>query len=84
MIALITVDNQAVINQQEWERAENRTGWLGTYRSAKDRRIWVPKRTATLGWTLDFAHRGAWWSLLGLLTVPFGLAVLLLLGRLFR
>ena len=78
------MDNQEVINQLEWERAENWTGWLGTYRSAKDTRIWVPKRTAALGWTLNFAHRAAWWSVLGLLTVPFGLVVLLLLGRLFR
>lgn len=78
------MDDQEVINQKEWERLENWTGWLGTYRSAKDSRIVVPKRTVALGWTLNFAHRAAWWSLLGMLTVPFGLVVLVLLWRLFR
>jgi uncharacterized membrane protein len=78
------MDNQERINQQEWERPENWTGWLGTYRSAKDERVLVPKRTAALGWTLNFAHRAAWWFLLGLFTVPIGLVVLVLFRRLFR
>ena len=78
------MDNQELINQQEWERRENWSGWLGTYRSARDTRVWVPKRNPALGSTLNFAHRGAWWSLVGLLTVPLGFVVLFLLWRLFR
>jgi len=54
------MDNHELMNQQEWERPENWTGWLGVYRSPRDTRTWVPKRNPALGWTLNFAHRGAW------------------------
>jgi uncharacterized membrane protein len=37
-----------------------------------------------MGWTLNFAHRGAWWSLLGLCTVPIGLVILMALWWLFH
>ena len=78
------MDHQERLNQQEWERPENWTGWSG-YRSARDTRVWVPKRNdAACGWTLNFAHRAAWWSLLGLFTVPLGLVILSLLVRMFR
>lgn len=70
-------------NRDEWSRSENWTG-LGTYRSRLDTRLWVPKREPGLGSTLNFAHSGAWWSLVGLLSVPIGLVVLFALWSLFR
>jgi len=45
----------------------------------QDTRVWVPRRNPALGWTLNYAHRVAWWSTLGLFTVPIGLVLLLLL-----
>src|SRR6266850_567453 len=57
--AMATQDD---INQLEWERPENWSGRLCVYRSARDTRIWVPKRNPSLGRTLNFA--AAWWSLL--------------------
>lgn len=36
------------------------------------------------GLALNFAHRGAWWSLLGLLTVPLGVVLLFVLLHLLR
>ena len=68
---------QDEINQEEWERPENWTGALCIYRSARDVRIWVPKRNPKLGQTLNFAHAGAWWTLLGLSIVPIALLILL-------
>lgn len=32
----------------------------GIYRCAEDPRLIVPKRRRWAGWTLNFAHRGAW------------------------
>jgi uncharacterized membrane protein len=78
------MDAQELLNQQEWEHPDNWTGPLGIYRSARDTRLWVPKRNPAYGWTLNFAHRAAWWSLLGLFTVPIGFLVLYLLLRLIR
>lgn len=78
------MDAQDLLNQQEWERAENWSGWLGLYRSGHDTRLWVPKRNPARGRTLNFAHRAAWWSLLGLFTVPLGVLVLFVLVWLFR
>ena len=81
------MDAQELLNQQEWERPENWTGWLSTYRSPRDTRLWVPKRNSAYGTTLNFAHRGAWWSLIGLFSVPLGFLIFLILFivvRLFR
>jgi uncharacterized membrane protein len=78
------VNAQDLINQQEWERPENWTGWLGTYRSERDERTWVPKRNPVMGWTLNFAHRNAWWWLLGPLIVPLGLLLFAVLARFTR
>ena len=78
------MDEQDVINQQEWESPENWTGWFGTYRSARDARLWVPKKNPRLGWTLNFAHRGAWWACLAPAWVPLGFALLFLLLYLSR
>lgn len=77
------MDEQERINHDEWSRAAN---WrrLGTYRSAMDTRVFVPRKNVARGWTLNFAHRHAWWSLVGLSIVPFGLALLWLMWALFR
>jgi hypothetical protein len=76
--------DQDAINEQEWLRPENWKGRLGMYSSARDTRIWVPKRRPALGWTVNMAHRGGRLSLLGLLTVPLGLVVLLVLLQFAR
>lgn len=52
----------------------------GIYRCAADPRLIVPKRRRWAGWTLNFAHRGAWLVLLGTLVVVLG-PVLFLLSR---
>ena len=44
--------------------------FICVYSSKADDRIWVPKRNPRMGLTLNFAHAGAWWSLLGLSIVP--------------
>jgi uncharacterized membrane protein len=45
-------------------------GWNGIiYSNPQDPRIWVPKITGP-GYTLNFAHRGAWLWLLAILAVP--------------
>jgi hypothetical protein len=58
--------NQKETNQQEWSSPSN---WRWSfYRSARDSRLWVPKRIPTLGWTLNLAHPRAatWLALFGL------------------
>jgi len=30
------------------------------YYDRDDQRLWVPKRIAALGWTVNFAHPGSW------------------------
>ncbi len=71
--------SQDDVNDREWADERNWTGWLGTYRSTTDSRTWVPKRNPQMGWTLNFAHAGAWWSLLGLSIVPLGVLLLVAL-----
>jgi uncharacterized membrane protein len=45
-------------------------GWNGIiYRNPQDPRLWVPKMTGS-GYTLNFAHRGAWLWMLAILAVP--------------
>ena len=70
---------QQTINDQEWADPNNWRAWLGTYSSKADDRIWVPKRNPNMGVTLNFAHRGAWWSLLGLSIVPLAFILLAVL-----
>ena len=54
----------------------------GIYRCVEDPRLIVPKRRRWAGWTLNFAHRGAWLVLLGSVVVAAGPTVaLVLLGR---
>ena len=78
-----SVVEQERINQQEWEHPENWSRW-SVYRSSRDTRLWVPKSNPRLGWTLNFAHPDAWWSCLGLFTVPLGLLLLFVLWSAFR
>ena len=75
---------QEEIDAQEWSNPENWQGWFGSYRSKRDSRTWVPKQNPDLGWTLNFAHAGAWGSLLGLSMVPLGFVLLFLLLRFTR
>ena len=77
-------DDQARISQAEWERPENWSSWLGLYRSERDTRLFVPRRNPAMGWTLNTAHRAAWWTLLGLLTVPLGFVLLWVLVSIAR
>ncbi|HEX5109388.1 MAG TPA: hypothetical protein VFV95_13115 [Vicinamibacterales bacterium] len=76
--------DQNAINEQEWSNPENWTGWWCIYRSQRDTRIWVPKRNPRMGLTLNFAHRGAYWSLLGLSIVPLSFILLFLLVKFAR
>ena len=78
------MDGQEQINQREWERRENWSGWLCTYRSERDTRLWVPKPNPRLGLTLNFAHPQARLSLLGVSIVPLGLLLLFVLWGIFR
>jgi uncharacterized membrane protein len=71
--------SQESINDREWADPRNWDGWLGSYRSEADSLTWVPKRNPRLGWTLNFAHASAWWSLTGLLIVPLGFLLFLVI-----
>jgi hypothetical protein len=54
----------------------------GIYRCAEDSRLIVPKRRRWAGWTLNFAHRGAWLVFAGSVAVAVGpLLTLLAFGR---
>lgn len=77
------MDDQDAINQQEWERDENWSA-LGIYRSARDSRVWVPKRNPAFGVTVNLAHRAGWFPLLGLSIVPVALILFVVLLRSFR
>ena len=49
-----------VENEEEWRRPENWHGAFETYRAPRDSRVWVPKRSPMMGWTLNAAHPAAW------------------------
>ncbi|MGH7498255.1 MAG: DUF5808 domain-containing protein [Gemmatimonadales bacterium] len=53
----------------------------GIYKCVADPRLIVPKRRRWAGWTLNFAHRGAWLVLLGMVVIAAGPAVGLLVLR---
>jgi uncharacterized membrane protein len=78
------MESQDRLNQEEWERPDNWSGWLGVYRSERDTRPWVPKRNASHGWTPNMAHREGRQFLLAMLIVPGALLLLLALTNLFR
>jgi uncharacterized membrane protein len=70
---------QIETNRDEWNNPQNWTGgWFSLYRSDRDSRLWVPKRNPALGFTLNFARRGAVASFLIMLSA--GLAVAALVG----
>ena len=81
------MDQQNVTNQREWESPGN---WIGgvIYRSSRDSRLLVPKRTekwgpfSQTGWTLNFGNRRSYLVLLGLSSVPIGFVLLFVLHRL--
>jgi uncharacterized membrane protein len=75
--------DQQAIDRHEWETPGN---WnrFGIYRSARDSRVWVPKCDPRFGLTLNFAHRAAWWSLLGVGIVPMGLLLLFVIYQLAK
>lgn len=75
--------DQDTINRQEWQRPENWRGPLGMYRSSRDTRLWVPKRMSWMGWTINMAHSQAWFTLVGLFSVPIGLLLLFVLVQVF-
>lgn len=45
------------------------------YYDPEDKRIWVPKRIAVLGWTLNFAHPGSWFIFAMIVAVIIGMEV---------
>jgi uncharacterized membrane protein len=65
------------INETEWSKPENWSGpkLLGLYASKIDTRLWVPKRTPALGWTINIGHPGGMALLVGILV---GIACLLI------
>jgi uncharacterized membrane protein len=64
------------INDYEWGRLENWSGWFGSYSSARDTRLWVPKRPMTgEGFTLNCGHPGAKTVLIGFCIVPAALVL---------
>ena len=56
---------------------------LGIYSCKEDPRILVPKRRKWAGWTLNFAHPGAWVHLILGIGVTSGLVVILVLTHHF-
>lgn len=61
-----------------WNDPRNWT-FPGIYRCSEDPRVIVSKRARWAGWTLNFAHRRAWWALLGLMLIAGGPTVALVL-----
>lgn len=45
--------------------------WSVFYFNRNDRRIWVPKRTRFLGWTLNFARVESWILVVSFLGLAF-------------
>ena len=62
---------QRKVNLREWTNPAN---WshprFGVYFSKRDTRLWVPKRGAGAGWTLNLARPAAAWLLVALILVP--------------
>jgi hypothetical protein len=61
--------NQQDINQTEWSKPDNWSGpkLLGLYSSKTDSRLWIPKRTPALGWTINIGHPGGMALFVGIL-----------------
>ena len=73
--------NQDDINDMEWRKPDNWTwrGPLGLYASKRDTRLFVPKATPIMGWTLNFAHPGWGYVVAAIALLPL---VLILVKRL--
>ena len=77
--------SEDAINQEEWERPTNWTGWFGAYSSRRDTRLWVPKRPMTgTGLALNFGHPSAKVVMAAMCSVPAGLLFLLVLLQLAK
>lgn len=85
LMALVCVGGAVIIGARQMTRGAKELkargllagleGWNGLiYRNPNDPRLWVPK-IAGVGYTLNFAHRRAWWIMAAILAVP--LAVIL-------
>lgn len=61
--------NQQQINEAEWADERNWSGprLLGFYRSKRDTRAVVPKRTRSLGWTINVGRPKGVLVLVGIL-----------------
>lgn len=83
--AVSDVETQDEINDDEWRRLENWAGWFGSYSSARDTRLWVPKRPMTgEGFALNFGHPGARMVFIGIVIIPAGGALVVALLLLTR
>lgn len=54
-----------VRQEQLWADPNNWSGWL--YFCKQDPRLFVPKRSRWMGWTVNWGHDNGGWVLLGLL-----------------
>jgi uncharacterized membrane protein len=61
---------QAEIDEAEWQNSANwHGGILGVYYSRRDSRSLVPKRSAWMGMTINFARPLGVWLLIAILTL---------------
>ena len=68
---------QEDINQSEWSKPQNWSGpkLFGIYSSKADKRLWVPKRIPSWGWTINVGHPGGLALLVGILVGAAGLLI---------
>jgi len=66
---------QQDINQSEWSNPQNWSGpkLFGLYHSKLDTRLWVPKRSPSMGWTINVGHSGGMALFVGILVGIFAL-----------
>jgi uncharacterized membrane protein len=51
------MNGQAERDREQWENPANwHGGWFGIYVAPGDSRVWVPKRPAWMGWTINLGH----------------------------
>jgi uncharacterized membrane protein len=58
------------IEEENWQKDERNWKWGIFYYNPADPRIMPPKRIKQMGWTLNFAHKQAWFILLLILFIP--------------
>ena len=66
-------------NQQrfdEWHDDPDNWKWGIFYYNEKDPRVWVPKRIAVFGWTLNFAQSESKFIFVGLIAIIIIVAIL--------